>query len=61
MAVLKKWNNGTSEWEYVSGPPGEAGTSAYAAAVAGGYNGTESEFNADLAAIEGLAAELAAI
>lgn len=35
--------------------------SAYAAAQAGGYTGTQSQFYADLAAIDGLAAELAAI
>ena len=32
------------------------GLSAYASAVNGGYTGTEAEFYADLAAIDGLAA-----
>ena len=37
------------------------GVSAYTSAVKGGYAGTEADFYADLAAIEGLAAELEAI
>ena len=44
-----------------TGPAGSAGQSAYAAAQAGGYTGTESTFYADLAAIQDLAAELAAM
>ena len=49
------------------GPPGESGlqgipgTSAYESAVAAGYIGTEVAFNADLAAIAGLASELGGI
>ena len=43
------------------GPAGAAGQSAYTAAQAGGYTGTEANFYADLAAMRGLAAELAAI
>ena len=43
------------------GAPGADGQSAYAAAQAGGYTGTESTFYADLAAIQDLAAELAAM
>lgn len=43
------------------GDPGESGLSAYAAAVAGGYTGTSSAFYADLAALDGLAAELAGV
>ena len=51
----------------VQGPPGESGLqgipgiSAYESAVAAGYIGTEVAFNADLAAIEGLASELGGI
>ena len=44
-----------------TGPAGAAGQSAYAAAQAGGYTGTEATFYADLAAIQDLAAELAAM
>ena len=47
-----------------AGPKGEqgpAGQSAYAAAQAGGYTDTQANFYADLAAMQGLAAELAAI
>lgn len=43
------------------GDTGPAGQSAYAAAQAGGYTDTEANFYADLAAMHGLAAELAAI
>lgn len=45
----------------VDGAPGADGQSAYAAAQAGGYTGVESTFYADLAAIQDLAAELAAM
>ncbi len=38
-----------------AGSPGPAGQSAYAAAVAGGYTGTETAFQAALAAVEGKA------
>ena len=44
-----------------TGATGPAGQSAYAAAQAGGYTDTQANFYADLAAIQGLAAELAAI
>lgn len=50
-----------------TGPQGEPGAtgadgkSAYASAQDGGYTGTESEFYADLAAVQNLAAELAAL
>lgn len=44
-----------------TGATGAAGQSAYAAAQAGGYTDTEANFYADLAAMQGLAAELAAI
>ena len=43
------------------GPSGAAGQSAYAAAQAGGYTDTQANFYADLAAMQGLASELAAI
>jgi hypothetical protein len=43
------------------GSNGADGQSAYAAAQAGGYTDTQSNFYADLAAIQGLAAQLAAI
>ena len=44
-----------------AGADGAAGQSAYDAAQAGGYTDTEANFYADLAAVQGLAAELAAI
>lgn len=44
-----------------TGAPGTAGQSAYAAAQAGGYTDTEANFYADLAAMQGLSAALAAI
>ena len=44
-----------------TGDTGPAGQSAYAAAQAGGYTDTQANFYADLAAMQGLAAELAAI
>lgn len=44
-----------------TGDTGPAGQSAYAAAQAGGYTGTQTNFYADLAAMQGLAAALAAI
>ena len=47
-----------------AGEPGHAGAdgqSAYAAAQTGGYTGTEATFYADLAAMQNLAAELAAM
>lgn len=44
-----------------TGPAGSDGQSAYAAAQAGGYTDTEGNFYADLAAMQGLAASLAAI
>ncbi|MDD7737746.1 MAG: hypothetical protein PUJ34_06670 [Subdoligranulum sp.] len=43
------------------GPTGPAGQSAYAAAQAGGYTGTQANFYADLAAMQGLASARAAI
>ena len=43
------------------GATGATGQSAYASAQAGGYTDTEANFYADLAAMQGLAAELAAI
>lgn len=43
------------------GPAGSDGQSAYAAAQAGGYTGSETTFYADLAAMQNLAAELAAM
>lgn len=43
------------------GATGSAGQSAYAAAQAGGYTDTQANFYADLAAMQGLAATLAAI
>lgn len=44
-----------------TGDTGPAGQSAYAAAQAGGYTGTQTNFYADLAAMQGLASALAAI
>lgn len=43
------------------GVDGADGQSAYAAAQAGGYAGTQAEFYADLAAMEGMAAWFAAL
>ena len=44
-----------------TGDTGPAGQSAYAAAQAGGYTSTQTNFYADLAAMQGLASALAAI
>ena len=44
-----------------TGATGPAGQSAYAAAQAGGYTGTQANFYADLAAMQGLASALASI
>ena len=44
-----------------TGDTGPAGQSAYAAAQAGGYTGTQANFYADLASMQGLASALAAI
>lgn len=44
-----------------TGAPGATGKSAYQHAFEGGYLGDEATFEADLAAVRGLAAELAAI
>lgn len=44
-----------------TGDTGPAGQSAYAAAQSGGYTGTQANFYADLAAMQGLASALAAI
>lgn len=49
------------EFAGATGPQGERGYSAYEQAVTGGYTDTEAAFLADLAAIEGLAAELEAL
>ena len=47
--------------DYFDGTNGTDGASAYESAVVAGYIGTEVDFNADLAAIEGLASELGGI
>lgn len=44
-----------------TGPQGPAGTSAFAEAVAGGYTGTEANFQSDLASVSGLASAITAI
>ena len=54
-------NDGADGQKGDTGPAGAAGQSAYAAAQAGGYTGTEATFYADLAAMQNLAAELAAM
>ena len=68
--VCKVWD--AEQGKYVSipaikgakgdpGTPGAAGQSAYAAAQSGGYTDTQANFYADLAAMQGLAAALAAM
>ena len=68
--TLEPGSEATAEWNGEAGlltlgvPKGDTGAdgqSAYAAAQAGGYTGTESTFYADLAAMQNLAAELAAM
>ena len=54
-------NDGSDGAKGDTGPAGADGQSAYAAAQAGGYTGTEATFYADLAAMQNLAAELAAM
>lgn len=56
-----KGDSGDTGPQGETGPAGSAGQSAYAAAQAGGYTGTEANFYADLAAMQNLAAELAAM
>ena len=53
--------NGRTGSAGAPGADGAAGQSAYDAAQSGGYTDTQANFYADLAAIQGLAAELAAI
>ncbi|HWS31056.1 MAG TPA: hypothetical protein VN512_13200 [Clostridia bacterium] len=58
------WDEELNEWtdqDTIQGPAGPTGESAYASAVVGGYTGTQSEFYADLAAMDGLAEALAAL
>ena len=59
-ALAAEINGLIDELEAVS-LAGADGQSAYEAAVAGGYSGTESAFYTDLAAMDGLAAALAAL
>jgi hypothetical protein len=59
-----KGDTGEQGIQGLQGEPGANGTdgqSAYAAAQVGGYAGTQTDFYTDLAAISGLAGELAAI
>ena len=56
-----KGDKGDTGAQGPSGATGAAGQSAYAAAQAGGYTDTQANFYADLAAMQGLAAALAAI
>ncbi len=58
-SIFSAYNEG--EFVGIEGPQGPAGESAYAAAVTGGYTGTDTEFYADLAAVDGLADALAAL
>ena len=57
----KKGDTGAQGPKGDTGDTGPAGQSAYAAAQAGGYTGTQANFYADLAAMKGLASALAAI
>jgi hypothetical protein len=67
MATIKLRPDAETEWTEIvtlrgaTGAAGADGLTAYEQAVAGGYNDDEATFMADLAAVEGLAAELAAI
>ena len=63
LAALKgeKGDTGAQGPKGDTGDTGPAGQSAYAAAQAGGYMGTQTNFYADLAAMQGLASALAAI
>lgn len=49
------------EFKGEKGDKGDTGKSAYESAKEAGYAGTEAEFNADLAAMQGLADKLAEI
>ena len=52
--VVYQWDVDKGQWVNVGalqGPQGEAGESAYTAAGKGGYTGTETQFNSDLAKI----------
>lgn len=70
MATIKLRPDAETEWTEIvtlRGPTGETGAAgadgqtAYEAACEGGYMDDEATFMADLAAVQGLAAELAAI
>lgn len=70
MATIKLRPDAETEWTEIvtlrgptgaTGAAGADGQTAYEAAVEGGYKDDEATFMADLAAIQGLAAELAAI
>lgn len=49
--IFTMTDNSVVDLGLVKGDPGEAGKSAYEAAVEGGYTGTEAEFNEDLAKV----------
>ena len=53
----------TSHWQQIAsqGVKGDQGQSAYEAALLGEYTGTQADFYADLSAMDGLAAALAAL
>jgi hypothetical protein len=55
------WDVDAGAWTNLGAIQGPQGQTAFAAAQAGGYAGTQANFYADLAAIEGLAAQLAAM
>jgi hypothetical protein len=64
MATIKLRPDAETEWTEIvtlRGAAGADGQTAYEAAVEGGYKDDEATFMADLAAVQGLAAELAAI
>ena len=60
-ATGQKGDTGATGPKGDKGDTGPSGQSAYAAAQAGGYTDTQANFYADLSAVQGLAAELAAI
>lgn len=61
IQIAAKGDTGQAGATGQTGQTGATGTSAYQAAVAGGYSAAESQFNTDLAGMQGLASALAAI
>ena len=58
--VVYQWDVDQAKWVNVGALKGPQGKSAYDYAVAGGYTGTEAQFNTDLAAVGGKQSKITA-